>query len=288
MPDPAPGTGPEVLHLPTGATARWFDAAGDGPVLVTWPALGVPAARYRRFAEAMRASGFTVVTGDYRGQGDSRLAITRASRFGYPHLAGEDMRGVVEEVRRRARGRPVFLVCHSLGGQLAAALEAGHPGSFDGLVLAAAGTPHWRTYPGWTRLIPILAPNVLAGVARVRGVLHPGRHGLGRQSATLVADWARMARTGSWAAGGHALPSREFPLLAVSFDGDSLAPPGAVDALYRLFPAATVTRRHLRQPPGHAAWLREPQPLADIVLTWLEQQPTRTGPARSTRRVDPS
>jgi predicted alpha/beta hydrolase len=263
------GSDLDLLRMPDGATARWHDGGDDGPVLVTWPALGVPGRAYGRFARAMSATGLAVVTADYRGQGDSDLRITRESRFGYPELA-EDLRDVAAAVRERAPGRPVHLVCHSLGGQLAAALEAGHPGSFDGLVLAAAGTPHWRAYPGRTRAIPLVGIQVQLASARRRGVLDSKR--FGRQSATLVADWARMARTGSWARGGHETAPRRFPLLAVSFDGDSLAPPGAVDALCRLFPGADVTRRHLPEPRGHAGWLREPQALVDAVHAWLPEK----------------
>jgi predicted alpha/beta hydrolase len=262
------GSGAEVLRTASGATARRHGEADAGPVLVTWPALGVPAGRYGRFARAMAATGVAVVTADYRGQGDSDLRITRDSRFGYRELAAEDLRDVVRAVREQAPGRPVHLVCHSLGGQLAAVLETDHPGCYDGLVLAAAGTPHWRTYPGWTRAVPLVSTHVLLATAKLRGVLDSGR--LGRQSATLVADWARMARTGSWVAGGHRTEPRRFPLLAVSFEGDSLAPPGAVDALCRFFPHADLTRRHLPEPRGHAGWLREPQPLVDAVHAWLQ------------------
>lgn len=258
-----------VLRTASGATARWHGAADAGPVLVTWPAMGVPAKPYGRFARAMAATGLAVVTADYRGQGDSDLRITRESRFGYRELAGEDLRGVVDIVRERAPGRPVHLVCHSLGGQLAAALEADHPGTFDALVLAAAGTPHWRAYPGWTRAIPLVGIQAQLAATRRRGVLDSKR--FGRQSATLVADWARLARTGSWARGGHRTAPRPFPLLAVSFEGDSLAPPGAVDALCRLFPGAELTRRHLAEPRGHVGWLREPQPLVDAVHAWLHE-----------------
>ena len=267
MPDAPTGSEAPVLRTASGATARWHGSADAGPVLVTWPALGVPAAPYGRFARAAAATGLTVVTADYRGQGDSDLRVTRDSRFGYRELAGEDLRDVVRAVRERAPGRPVHLVCHSLGGQLAAALEADHPGCFDGLVLTAAGTPHWRAYPGWTRAIPLVSTHVLLASARLRGVLDSKR--LGRQPATLVADWARMARTGSWARGGHRTEPRRFPLLAVSFEGDSLAPRGAVDALCRLFPGADVTRRHLSEPRGHAGWLREPDALVAALRAWL-------------------
>lgn len=255
----------ETVHLPRGGTARWFDADGPGPTLVTVPAMGVPAAPYQRFARHLRERGVSVVTGDYRGQGESRVPLTRASRWGYAEHA-EDVRDLVDHVREE-RGGDVVLVCHSLGGQMAAALEAAHPGAYDGMVLAASSTPYWRGYPGRGKATPLAASAAFAAMGRVQGVFEGRRLGFGRQSRTLMAQWRGFAWTGRLP-GGDPAP-RELPVLAVSFAGDTLAPPASVDDLVRRFPAARVTRRHLDEPQGHAGWLRDPEPLADEIVSWL-------------------
>lgn len=266
----------EILRFPGGATARWYDAeSATGPVVVAFPAMGVPGPAYRRLAEALTGRGRTVVVGDYRGQGDSGLRITRATRFGYAALA-EDVRVVLQEVRRREPGRPVVLLCHSLAGQVAAALEADRPGAYDALVLAASGTPHWRAFPGRTKAVPLVGTTVAAALSRVTGVLHDNRLGFGRQSARLIEEWNRLALTGSFVRGGLSLPERALPVLALCFAGDTYAPASSTEELVGWFPGARVTRRHLADPAGHVGFLRQPAEVAAAVDEWLaEEWPTR-------------
>lgn len=256
----------ETEHLPSGATARWFAADGSGPTLLTVPAMGVPAAPYKRFAEHLRRRGVTVVTGDYRGQGESVTPLTSSARWGYAELA-EDLGELVEHARERRPREEVVVVAHSLGGQVAATLEARRPGLVDRLVLAASSTPYWRHYPGHRKAGPLAYSAAFAALGRLQGVFEGERFGFGRQSRTLMAQWRGFAWTGRLPGGDPA--ARDLPLLVVSFGGDAFAPPGAVDDLVRRFPGARVTRRHLAQPRGHAGWLREPAPLADEIADWL-------------------
>ncbi|MEU4596164.1 alpha/beta fold hydrolase [Nocardia sp. NPDC023988] len=256
--------------FPSGAVAHWFPGRPGAPTLLVLPALGVVARHYQRFAEAAQAQGFHVLTLDYRGQGDSDLVISRGTRFGYADLVAGDLTEAITWAREQATG-PLVLVGHSLGGQLAVALESMSPGAFDWLALVAAGTPHWRAFTGRTRLVPLVLPTVFAGMARVQGVFEGHKFGFGRQSAQLIGDWARMARTGSWSKKPVALPERSFPLLAISFGDDQLAPTSAVDALVRFFPCASTTRAHVDEPSGHVAWLKQPDVVVDALNRWVAE-----------------
>ncbi|MEV0432392.1 alpha/beta fold hydrolase [Nocardia sp. NPDC050413] len=256
-------------RMPSGAVAHWFPSAPGLPVLVVLPAMGVAARHYQRFAETSQAQGFSVLNLDYRGQGDSTVRITRGVRFGYADVV-DDVTEAIDWAREQGSG-PVLLVGHSLGGQLVTALESLSPGRFDGLVLAAAGTPHWRAFTGRDRLIPLILPPVFAATARVRGYFDDRRFGFGRQSTQLIEDWARMARTGSWSSSPIVLARRRFPLLALSFRDDHLAPATAVDALVALFPGATTTRTHLEAPTGHTGWLKRPDAVVDAVAQWVSK-----------------
>src|SRR5262245_30265251 len=55
----------------------------DAPraVLVVWPAMGVPARYYRRFAVELRRAGFAVVVADLRGTGASTPQPSRRSGY---------------------------------------------------------------------------------------------------------------------------------------------------------------------------------------------------------------
>ncbi|MFC4128317.1 alpha/beta fold hydrolase [Nocardia rhizosphaerae] len=238
--------------------------------MLVLPAMGVAARHYQRFAEAARTRGFSVLTLDYRGQGESPLTISRGVRFGYTDLAAGEITEAITWVREQGSG-PLLLVGHSLGGQLVTALESISPGTFDGLVLVAAGTPHWRAFTGRARLAPLLLPTAFVGMAAAQGCFDGRRFGFGRQSAQLIGEWARMARTGSWSPDPIELPHREFPLIALSFRGDRLAPASAVDALVARFPSATTTRTHLDEPAGHAGWLKQPDSAIEALSAWAAE-----------------
>ncbi|MFG2127158.1 alpha/beta fold hydrolase [Streptomyces sp. NPDC048751] len=273
-----------TVTLPDGAELavhHWPGAPGE-PLVVVWPALGVRARFYRRFATTLKAEGLGVAVADLRGHGDSRPRPDASARYGYHDLATVDYPAVFAALRERAPGSPVFLLGHSLGGQIGLMYAARNPADLDGVLLVAAGTPHFRTYPGLTGLIPLLGTGIVAGVARVRGYW-PGDvlRFAGRQSRVLVADWARMARTGRYRPTGADVDYEELiaalrlPVLAVSVEGDTLAPRDAVDALTGLLRGAEVTRWHHGERLSHMAWANRSQPIAAEIGRWIGK--TRTG-----------
>lgn len=267
-----------TVPLPDGAeltVLHWPGPAG-APLVVVWPALGVRARFYRRFAGALAAHGLGVAVADLRGYGDSRPRPDSSARYGYHELATVDYPAVFGALRERAPGSAVFLLGHSIGGQIGLMYAARNPSELDGVLLVAAGTPHFRTYPGLTGLIPLLGTNAVAGVARLRGYW-PGDvlRFAGRQSRVLVGDWARMARTGRYRPTGadvdyeQLVADLRLPVLAVSVGNDLLAPPGAVDALCGLLRGAEVSRWHHNERLSHTAWANRPEPIAREIGRWI-------------------
>ncbi|MFE2940676.1 alpha/beta fold hydrolase [Streptomyces sp. NPDC059255] len=267
-----------TVTLPDGAALavhHWPAPAGR-PLVVVWPALGVRARFYRPFATALAAHGLGVAVTDLRGYGDSLPRPDASARYGYHELATVDCPAVVAALRERAPGSPVFLLGHSIGGQIGLMYAARRPADLAGILLVAAGTPYFRAYPPPTGLIPLLGTNTVAAVARLRGYWPGDVLGFaGRQSRVLVGDWARMARTGRYRPAGADVPYEELiaalrlPVLAVSVGGDRLAPPGAVDALCALLRGADVTRRHHGERLGHTGWVRRSEPIAAGIGRWI-------------------
>ncbi|WP_340376116.1 alpha/beta fold hydrolase [Streptomyces sp. SS7] len=268
-----------VVQLPAGAelaVLHWPGPAG-APLVVVWPALGVRARFYRRFAAALSAHGLGVAVADLRGYGDSRPRPDASARYGYHELATVDYPAVFGALRERAPDSAVFLLGHSLGGQIGLMYAARQPAALDGMLLVAAGTPHFRTFPGLTGLIPLLGTNTVAGVARLRGYWPGDVLGFaGRQSRVLVGDWARMARTGRYHPTGadvdyeQLIADLRLPVLAVSVGNDLLAPPGAVDALCGLLRSAEVSRWHHSERLSHTAWANRPEPIAREIGRWID------------------
>jgi predicted alpha/beta hydrolase len=250
--------------------------ATDAPVLVLWPAMGVPARYYRSFAAALREAGFAVIVVDLRGTGASTPTMSRRSRHGYAELV-DDVDAVLHELKPRVNGRRVLLLGHSLGGQMCAlhlALTAGS--TVDGLVLVAVGLglPWYRCYPGLRRAAVFGFTQGIAAVTAMLGVWPGWRFG-GRQARGVIRDWAYTARHGRFPRLGEvdpnaALAAVRTPVLAVSVEADQYTPAPVLDHLCGMLTAAPVDRRHLTPAQAgagidHFTWVRAHGPLVDWV-----------------------
>ncbi|MEU8005963.1 alpha/beta fold hydrolase [Catellatospora sp. NPDC049111] len=251
----------------------------DAPLVVVFPAMGVPAGYYTRFAHSLNAAGLGVAVADLRGTGDSSPRPGRESRYGYTELA-DDVPAVLAALAEHRAGRRTILLGHSLGGQICvlhlareAARGAGH--SVDGLVLIAVGLPYWRTYP--RQRLGVLAMtqfvNAVSAVLRV----WPGWGFGGRQARGVIRDWAHTARHGEFPAhlGVSAALSRvDLPVLAISVDDDQYTPPETTDHLVAALTGAKVHRDHLTTaaaaaPLDHFKWVKAGAALAPRITAWL-------------------
>jgi predicted alpha/beta hydrolase len=263
-------------------TQEYVDRDGDriglhlypdtpGPAVVIWPAMGVPAGYYRRFALQLGASGLSVVVADLRGTGASTPVASRSSAYGYAELAA-DVGAVQEALKARLDGRKVLLLGHSLGGQICTMHLATHqPTDVAGLVLIASGLPYWRAYQGWHQ------PGILSftqGLAATSALLRvwPGWNFGGRQARGVIRDWAYIARYGRFPRldgidVDAELSTVRTPVLAISVDNDRYTPPSTMDHLCGKLSAAPVERVHYPRseagaPLDHFTWVRAAEPLA--------------------------
>lgn len=267
--------------VPTGGhrtvPIRVFAADGDGPVLVFWPALGVPAGYYDRFASALADRGCSVVLADLPGQGDSTVDPRTAS-LGYADLLGSDYADTMAAVREHFPSSPLLVGGNSIGGQLAVLYAALHPDEVHGIVLVATGTVYFGSFGGVRGKLSVLGlSQFVAATARFAGHWPGDRFNFGgAQPGALMRDWARNGRTGRYVVGGVDLDPRiaaiRVPVLAITVDGDGLAPVRSVDHLCRKFRGARVDRWHHApdgERPGHLKWARRPAAVADRVTAWL-------------------
>lgn len=242
---------------------HWYqDPDPAAPMVVIWPAMGVPAGYYRPFATALGEAGLSVVAVDLRGTGDSTPRATRASRYGYAELTG-DVAAVLDAVKPYRDGRRLILLGHSLGGQACLLhLARAGGGDVDALALVAVGLPHWRAYPARLRLGVLGMTQGIGAAAALLGVW-PGWGFGGRQSRGVIRDWAYTARTGRFP---HqhgveveaALAAVRTPVLAVSLERDRYTPMSIVDHLVGKLAAAPVQRVHYDGGADHFTWARSP------------------------------
>jgi predicted alpha/beta hydrolase len=247
------------------------------PVLICMPALGVSAKFYEPLAEPILQEGWRFVTADLRGNGLSALRVRKGVDFGYHEMVTFDWPAVVDRVKELFPGAPVYLVGHSLGGQLSALYLAANPGAASGLILVAAPSVHWRAWDFPLNVCVLAGTQAACSLARALGYF-PGRKiGFGGTEAKgVICDWARQARTGRYEPAGsdpgyeRLLREMEVPVLAFSFEGDFLSPEKAVGILLAKMTRACTTHVNLSgEDLDHFRWVKRPAPVIEKIREWL-------------------
>ena len=267
-----------------GVTSRITVFADDfshtAPVLICMPAMGVPAKFYDPLAVPVVKEGWRLVTADLRGNGLSSVRASREVSFGYHEMVTFDWPAVVEKVKALFPGAPVYLLGHSLGGQLSALYLAANPEACTGLILVATPSVY---YKGWDfpLNLGILAGTQLAcAIARILGYFPGKRIGFGGTEARgVIRDWAHTGRTGRYELAGSAvdferlLGELELPVLSICFAVDLLAPERAVANLCAKMKRCRITHHLLGDENlGHLQWVKNPQPVIEQIKQWLENE----------------
>ena len=253
------------------------DFSPDSPVLICMPAMGVPAKFYEPLASPVLEEGWHLVTADLRGNGLSSVRASREVSFGYHEMVTFDWPAVVEKVKALFPGAPLYLLGHSLGGQLSTLYLAANPGACSGLIVVATPSVY---FGGWDFPLNL---GVLAGTqlaCAIAGILgyFPGRKiGFGGAEARgVIRDWAHTGRTGRYEPAGSPvdfeslLGEMELPVLSISFEEDLLAPERAVANLCTKMKKCRITHHLMKDEDlGHFQWVRNPQPVIEKIRQWL-------------------
>lgn len=282
-----PAATPESLRLQrqegTSFALQVYPAAdAAAPAILIQPAMGVKAGYYMPLAHALREAGHHVAVAELRGHEESGgRKPARDYDFGYHEMLTEDWPQAIAAVKARFPGTPLYLLGHSLGGQVSMLYAGRHPDQIAGLILIAISSVHWKLW-GFAFLLYSQA-TVL--VSTLLGHF-PGKifKFAGREARAVIADWARQARTGDFRIGrppvSHkdALAGVTLPVLAISLQGDFFAPKHAADDLIGKMPRAQLSRHHLDPKAmgidgvDHFRWVRKPQVVLPTVLHWLNSQ----------------
>jgi acylglycerol lipase len=140
----------------------WLPDTPPTGVVLVCHGLGEHAARYANVVEALLPDGWAVYGLDHRGHG--RSGGRRAHLDAYADWLA-DFDAFRREVVARHPGLPVFLLGHSMGGQIALAYALDHPDDLAGLVLSAPALASSQ--------VPGVAVPVLRLLARVGPTLRP-------------------------------------------------------------------------------------------------------------------
>jgi len=262
-------------------------AEPKAPLVVIVPALGMHAGYYDRFAQQLAQRGVHAAALELRGNGTSNLRASRKVDFGYGHFLELDLPAGLEAARRALPEAPLFLLGHSLGGQLVTAYSGLHPeAGHRGLIFVASGIPYYRTWPIPQRTILWMVSYAFPWLAKAVGHF-PGRH-IGfatREARTVMRDWAEMLRSGhyrlrNWKGPDieEAVRQVELPVLCITLEGDIFVPRHVAEHMLAKMPRARVKRWHWNpeatgEPPTHhVRWPRRAEAVAERIVKWLNDR----------------
>ena len=123
--------------------AQFFAPQGEtvGMILIV-PAKGTPQSYYSPFAAWAAGQGFLTATFDYRGTGLSRPRSLRGFKADILDWARLDCAAMVDALSKRAPGKPLYWIGHSLGGQILPFVP--NRDWISRAVTIATGSGYWR------------------------------------------------------------------------------------------------------------------------------------------------
>jgi predicted alpha/beta hydrolase len=234
----------------TSLVLRAFDPSGQPRAsVIVGAAMGVAQTFYTPFAEWLAEQGYSVTTFDYRGIGLSAPPSLR----GYPvtllDWGRQDCAAVIDFVKARHSGAPLYWVGHSLGGQVLGFIP--NRSHIERAMTVGTGNGYWREVTwGWSTLwlwyVAVPVATRLAGYFPGKRLRKVGDLPLG-----VIEQWRRWCLHPRYAVGveGEAVragfESVRMPILALSFSDDELMRASSIPSLHALFTNAPVEHRHI-------------------------------------------
>lgn len=242
---------PALDGLQLGATVFEPAAGASRRAILVASATGVKRERYRPFARFLAQRGWSVVTFDYRGIGDSRTAPVGLLDHTMFEWGQKDIAGVISWIEAQWAPTALAAVTHSIGGQvLPFATNADRIG---GMLAIGSQKGYWRLWSGLGALGCLMFFRAIPMLVRLFGYLPLRFAGCEDLPPRAALEWGRWGLHHDFVdPEGRSLNEHHAaftaPILALSFADDPYAPPRAVEKLLEFYHRAPREHRHLR--PG--------------------------------------
>ena len=249
-------------------------------VVIINSATAVPRRFYRHYATALAEASFDVLCYDYRGTGGSRPESLRGFVASVSDWALLDMAGVVDWAQAEFSPDRLFMIGHSVGGQVTGLLD--NSDVIDAMITVSAQSGYWRLQGAEQKwLVGINVYLTLPLLVSTLGYVPWSWIGSAEDLPRGVAlQWSRWCRDRNYLLGDHSLPLERFkrfvaPVLAYSIEDDKWGTRRAVDAMMSSYP--TVERRYIDparyglKKLGHLGYFRpEARDTWAEGIAWLE------------------
>lgn len=232
-----------TLYLPA-------EERNNNRVVLINSAMAVQRSYYDQYARFLSEEGFTVITFDYRGMGDSLPEPLKNFNTSVSEWAEKDIAGVINWISEQFNSA-IMVIGHSMGGQVIGLVP--NNTKITAVLAIAAQSGYWRLWDAprkyfmallWYVLIPTLT--------RLFSYL-PGKNvGLGEDLPAGVAlEWARWGQNPNYIVDRDGKPIRDYfktftaPMLVYSFEDDIYAPKRTVEGLLSFYSQAKITHQHV-------------------------------------------
>ena len=253
--------------------------------LVIASAIAVPQHFYADFATFLSGHGYRVWTFDYRGMGESRIGPARACQADISDWITQDFDAVLTHAHGLSQGAPLFVLGHSLGGQIVPLLPSIR--SVSAVVNIAVGSGALRhNRPRVRRSAPLLWHVLTPLLCTLFGYFPGARLGvIGDIPRRAMYQWRRWCLTDEYLLSGdagarQAYASARYPVLGLTFSDDELLLESGSKMLHDAYTGAHVDYRVLDPEQfnlpriGHFGFFKSHQEkvLWPLVSDWLLQR----------------
>ncbi len=240
----------------TGTLHKSVQAVDNGIVIICG-AIGVSRKFYNKFAQFLARNNFSAITFDYRGTGDSYID-RNFKNLKLEDWGIQDINALIKYAKVQEFSDKVFLIGHSVGGQLFCLSE--NCERLTGVVLIAASFPHWSrwSFPRnlfmlffWYVLIPIFSFNRTKFPTRLLGLSNKN---LPVQFITRWGEWARDKNyvvSDKFHLDTSRFESLNISILSYGFDDDTYAPRKALKKLHCSFKNSVIEEKYIRAKKNH-------------------------------------
>lgn len=251
------------------------------PILIIYPAFGVKATYYKHFAQKLSEEGVAVVTTDLRGHGLSSVRPNAANNYGFLEMV-KDVKAVSDFLKKEYPNNKIYILGHSIGGQVASLTVSKYPDDFDGLAMIGAPNVHYKGWSGFHYYRRKIGLRLLPMIGKIVAWLPPFKIGGYYTTPKQMAEWGHTGKTGNYKVIGDDFDYEEgfakvlIPIFAIDIEGDGMAPKSAITNLYQKFKntkkltTLTLTKAMTSPKISHINWPRTAEAvMVKTIKNWI-------------------